>query len=317
MHHIEPIKITDSKVFENLICDYLSEKLRVKIITFGRSGQKQYGVDGLHYKPDENKDYNVVQCKNYNNTKLTYNDILDHLDEVIKSNIKVDNYYFVTASDKDVLLQENFQKNYLELVKKYGFNIELMYYSDIFHDIFISHQTIAKKYFSFIFEGCNNNYNEALLKKERDLNNLFNIARYTDSSFINILSYIDNLRTHLSTQYASFAEAISSIKDLCHDGNVFYDERLNFFFSVFKEYDDMIDNILLANYSFEPSQNGSYSIYYRYIGKEEQYNEVKEHLYWSVHNYHHTFKSFLNYIKLNYLAFDINAYYYCNPLNTN
>ncbi|HBR1132830.1 restriction endonuclease [Klebsiella quasipneumoniae] len=311
MHHLEPIKFSDDKVFEYFICDYLSAKLGVDFTTFGRNGQKQDGIDGLHYKPDDDQSYNVVQCKNYNDTNLKYDEIVEHLESAHKSNLKINHFYFVTASNKDVKLQRKLQENHVTLTEKYGFSIDLLYYSDIFREVITSYHTIAKKYFAF-YVGNIASDGDAVIKKKRDLYHLYNIAYNTDTSFINMPYYIELFRSSFNYPYSSFSEAIKTILELVTDGSVFYDAKLNEYISMFIDYDCMIDNLLITNYSNEFSLRSN-RYYYEYIGVERERHEIEAHLSRRVENYSYTFKRFLAYLKENYLEFDITKCYYIDP----
>ncbi|WP_439412369.1 hypothetical protein [Enterobacter ludwigii] len=312
MHHLEPINFSDSKAFENFICDYLSAKLGVEFITFGRNGQTQNGIDGIHYKPDVNSHYNVVQCKNYNDTKLTYNDIIEHLNKASNSDLKIDKFYFVTAGKKDVSLQGDFQKNYEFLISTYAFSIELLYYSDIYQEVINSYHLVAEKY-SLPHKKHDMYNNNVTIKKERDLYHLLNIAYNTESSFLNIPYFIEKTRTTFNPQYSSFSTAITTLWEMYPDGVVFYDGKLNNFLTMFIDYDNMIDELLLPNYSLEPIHYADRCFYYEYIGKEEDHQEVKMHLFRRFENYSYTFKQFLAYLRDNYLELDITKLYYQDP----
>lgn len=312
MHHLEQINFSDPKVFESFICDYLSAKLGVEFTTFGRNGQTQNGIDGIHYKPDVNSHYNVVQCKNYNDTKLTYNDIIDHLKRATTSGLKIDKFYFVTAGKKDVLLQSDFQKNYENLISTYAFSIELLYYSDIYREVIFSYHWIAEKY-SLPQKRTDTYNNHITIKKERDLYHLLNIAYNTESSFLNIPYFIEKLGTTFNPQYSSFSTAITTLWEMYPDGVVFYDDKLNNYLTMFIDYDNMIDNVLLPNHSLEPTLYADRCFYYVYIGKEEDRQDVKTHLLRRVENYSFTFRQFLAYLRDNYLEFDITKSYYQDP----
>lgn len=311
MHHLEPIKFSDDKVFEYFICDYLSAKLGVNFTTFGRNGQKQNGIDGLHYKPDDDQHYNVVQCKNYNEKILKYDEIVEHLESAHKSNLKINHFYFVTASNKDVNLQRKLQENHFALTEKYGFSIDLLYYSDIFREVITSYHAIAKKYLSFYGEDIASD-GDAVKKKERDLYHLYNIAYNTETSFINMPYYIELFKSTFNSQYSSFSTAITNLWKLVPDGSVFYDNELNKYLSMFIDYDYMIDNVIIPNYCTEFSLSSN-RYYYEYIGSERERHEIQSRLSRRVENYSYTFKRFLAYLKENYLEFDITECYYIDP----
>lgn len=306
MHHLEPIRFSDDKTFERFICDYLSIKLGVNFTTFGRNGQKQDGIDGLHYNPDNDHHYNVVQCKNYNTINLKYDEIVEHLETVHKSSLKVDKFYFVTASNKDVGLQKKFQENYDYLANKYEFSIELLYYSDIFREVIGSYHDLAKKY-SLPYEGFLQYKDDVAKKKERDLYHLFNIAYNTETSFYNLPYYIELFASKCNSQYSSFSTAITILWERTPDGSVFYDNKLNEYLSMFIDYDRMVYDILIPNFS--PTDSGQHE----YIMDEQARCEIQRRLRMRIENYSYTFYKFIAYLKDNYLEFDTTKCYYDAP----
>jgi len=114
-------KTRDDYEFENMVVDVLSRIYFTNFQTFGRRGQKQYGIDTL---ANDSLDI-VAQCKNFNLTTNIIDEILDNF--ILDRNIK--NLIIATNMDCDTHIQ--LYINQINTSEKYNFNISVMFWDNI------------------------------------------------------------------------------------------------------------------------------------------------------------------------------------------
>jgi len=78
-------KTNDAVEFEDMVCDVCTIKFGLVFQKYGRSGQKQYGID-IHSVGQ--KELICIQCKNYAITQKDIDNIIDEAIVVLKSNKK-------------------------------------------------------------------------------------------------------------------------------------------------------------------------------------------------------------------------------------
>ncbi|MBU5334299.1 restriction endonuclease [Anaerocolumna aminovalerica] len=149
--------------FEDICVDCLCERYNLNAKRYGRSGQRQHGID-IYASLDTVADtYIVAQCKNYfrlSSSRVLNNAILRDLEAASKQkNIKISKFYVMTALDRDV----NIQNYIIKIASKYKFDIEVLFWEDIQKIVFTS-EKILNKYYSFL--GL----------QQRDMLTLFNLS---------------------------------------------------------------------------------------------------------------------------------------------
>lgn len=129
-------KTRDNYEFENMVADVLSRMYFTNFQTFGRRGQKQYGVDAL---TNDSLDV-VAQCKNFDLTTNIIDKILD--DFILDKNIK--NLIIATNMDCDTHMQ--LYINQINTSKRYNFNISIIFWDNI-KAILYQHPDLFQKYY--------------------------------------------------------------------------------------------------------------------------------------------------------------------------
>ncbi|AMG99252.1 hypothetical protein AL485_08745 [Serratia liquefaciens] len=296
----EEINFSNAKEFESYVCDFFSIKYQTKFDTYGTSGQNQYGIDGLHYSPNPDGKKHVIQCKNWNSKELKLSDIKSDIEKTKNLNIKFDVFHFVTSSKKNTKLQDDIANNIQELTNNFQFSFEIHYYSDFFNES-LNYDSICNKYFPVFIK-------KQETEKSRDTEYLLMLARYIESSFVDIPYYISKARTMETPGYSSLS-CLTTFHDTV-SGGVFYDAKLNEYIEIFLEYIERIDNFRIPHFEFRPNMNTSRLFHLVYIGNPVDYDYISEKIERLIDNFVETFKRFLSYIKSKYFNFDIFKNYY-------
>lgn len=297
------IPFSDPKEFESYVCDYFSIKYSTIFNTYGSAGQDQYGIDGLHYSPSNNGKVHVIQCKNWNTKELKLSDIIEDIKKTEKLKVKFDVFHFVTSSKKNTKLQDDIANNFTKLTNNYSFDFQIHYYSDFFNDS-LKHKSIVNKYFSMFL-------NEEESPQQRDTKSLFMLARFIESSFVDIPYYISRARLKETPAYTSL-ECLSTFQQTM-PGGIFYDTKLNEYVESFVDYIEKIDYYRVPNFEFIYDKKIPRLFHLKYIGRAESYNTIVTIIDNLIDDFSVEFKVFLSYIKKNYYDFDVFKNYYIPP----
>lgn len=129
--YIEIPKIKDPIIFEHICKDIIESKGEFEQVQFnGRSGQPQDGVD-IFARKNDTKEWIGIQCKVRSNNDLSEKDILDEIKKAKDFNPDLTCYYVYTTSSRDVIIQEFIRTKYDEILKDYGFKIQILFWEDI------------------------------------------------------------------------------------------------------------------------------------------------------------------------------------------
>lgn len=138
-------KSSSSKEFENMCRDVLKMKYGMDFDFYGRTGQKQYGID--LYAKSKNDSYIVVQCKNY--YKSTFEKFCSQISEDIKSSNSlgfiIEKFIVMTALDRDVKIQ-----NFISGYNKAPFPVMVLFWNDIEYEL-CNNEKLLKKYYQNIY----------------------------------------------------------------------------------------------------------------------------------------------------------------------
>lgn len=144
-------KFKDDSDFESFIKDLFSAHWKVdNVQIYGRSGQRQNGVDVYSIGNDTNNNVTrAIQCKVRKN-KFTKTEIEDEISFARKFKHKIDKYIFATTLDRDTKVQDIIDKASLEEIKNGGFEITISFWEDLV-SLLQENQKIAEKYYSDFF----------------------------------------------------------------------------------------------------------------------------------------------------------------------
>lgn len=143
-------KLTDDKSFENLCCDIMKTKSPLGFVVYGRSGQKQYGID--IFPTASGGPY--IQCKNYQDKDKKTKDkfieeITDDYNTAISFFDDCKQFWVFTTLSRDAYIINKI--SYLSNDSK---PIVLIFWDDITSEI-IHHPDLLKIYFPFYFNQDN------------------------------------------------------------------------------------------------------------------------------------------------------------------
>ncbi len=205
-------KKTDPKIFEQMVRDCANKKYNKEFSLYGRTGQKQHGIDiYCVYKFEE-----VIQCKNYTtNDKKALQDAINKDFQSAyeyfynEKNCCFKSFIIATSADKDkigddVIIEHNLNND---------IKIEIWFWEDIEEIILENPDLLWKYYQAFIFnekelrkvhtdnEAYAKSFSETLfLHKEQpdskvNLCNLFVMPKY------------DNSKTDLEEKLSAFVKS--------------------------------------------------------------------------------------------------------------
>lgn len=232
-------KTTDEHEFEDMVADALSQKYNATFQTFGRRGQKQYGVDVLS---NTNADI-VAQCKNY---ALTATDIDRIIDEfALEQGIK--NFIIATSMDRDTHLQIYVQN--INAQRNYSFIVTMMFWDEIAPYIAQTPVLYTKYYGGFVYNVTDIN----------DIKRLFNegIQKHHILDFLMRDIFVDGVPIDLPTEAEAFT---CEMKALLQENLLLQKEPIYKFVLDFCDALDSLNGYLGLN--LIPAQN---SQFYRYI----------------------------------------------------
>lgn len=301
------IKLPTFQLFEDFSLSFLSEKYNLDFTRFGRSGQCQNGIDGLtYYKPDHDK-IDVVQCKNYNKTKLRYKIISKDVDEILKSNLSINTIYYITSDERSSKIQKEIVNLVRKLKSENNINFIFMHYDDMFSSLDL-YPKLVKMYFpQFSFSKFST--------RDKDIKLLNSIYTAINCPPLQFKKHIENSLTFHSEVMRNFTEALYSKlpeypyvddgkSEITTELKIFYDWRLNRFFDYFNSIVMQIDTLTSLNFSYSLKNN----LFYIYPNPEMDFFERKmaySKLRSHVDNLTETYSIFLSYIRNNYIEIDI------------
>lgn len=139
--------LTDDKEFEMMTRDfccgiYGSSEL------YGRNGQKQNGVDIIHY---DNEQIVGIQCKNFDKTVITTKSIDDMITLAESFQPALTAFVIATTAIKDAKIQNHVYVVSEGRIKNGKFSIRLVYWDEI-SDYIKSHNDLFQKYYGGIFK---------------------------------------------------------------------------------------------------------------------------------------------------------------------
>ncbi len=134
-------KTRDASEFEDMICDVCTKKYKREFQRYGRSGQKQNGIDII----SDEKEMICVQCKNF---KLSIKIVEKIINDAENFTFSFKEFIIATSSPRDNKLQD-----YVEEINnnKYRFIIKIMFWDEI-TTIVVSHKKLYKKYYLILLE---------------------------------------------------------------------------------------------------------------------------------------------------------------------
>ncbi len=139
-------KPQDDVEFQEMIRDIFSTHWRDDgAIVYGRSGQKQFGVD-VFGNPNKSKLNYGIQCKVRKGEKLTKKEIENEINEAKKFKPQLDTYIIITTSDRDSKLQ-SIVKKLNDGQKKDFFEVQIMFWEDV-SLLLAEHPHLIRKYYS-------------------------------------------------------------------------------------------------------------------------------------------------------------------------
>ena len=143
-------KPTDDKSFENLCCDIMKTKSPIGFTVYGRSGQKQNGIDIL----PTTSEGPFIQCKNFQDKdKKTKDKFIEEITDDYNSAISHFNdcnqFWVFTTLNRDLYIL-----NKIKYLSNDNKPIVLFFWDDITSEI-IYHPDLLKIYFPFYFTQDN------------------------------------------------------------------------------------------------------------------------------------------------------------------
>lgn len=134
--------------FEDIVCDVFSRKLNNRNFQrYGRSGQKQFGVDIVGVVDDL---LVGIQCKHFPNGKITRADVDDELSKAEKFHPQLSQMYFVTSAERDVDITSYVYELSAQRVKNKKFPIVIKFWDDLY-DWLSEYPDILYKHFTKYF----------------------------------------------------------------------------------------------------------------------------------------------------------------------
>lgn len=134
IRHIEIPKIENDIQFELLTRDLFNiDSNYANVNLHGRSGQKQDGVDVYARKiSNPNSNWTGVQCKvRSTNRSFTKKELQDEVDNALKFNPSLSEYYLFTTLSRDATTQNFVREINDSLSQENGFTFEVLFWEDI------------------------------------------------------------------------------------------------------------------------------------------------------------------------------------------
>lgn len=160
----------DANEFEDMVCDVCRKKYKKEFQRYGRTGQKQDGIDIISVGI---KKIICVQCKNY---KISKKDIVDMIRDVKGCKLSISKFIIATNTLRDTELQNFIIEINNSYIGDFDFKIYIMFWEEITSNI-ILHKKLLKKYFPMI-------------NREKPIDNL--ISKFNESIERNKIFYFLN-----------------------------------------------------------------------------------------------------------------------------
>lgn len=133
----------DASEFEDIVCDVCKKKYKKEFQKYGRSGQKQNGIDIISIGI---KKIICIQCKN---CKISKKDIVKMINDVKECGLRISKFIIATNMFRDVKLQKFITEINNCNTENINFGICIIFWEDI-SNIIVSHKKLFRKYFSVI-----------------------------------------------------------------------------------------------------------------------------------------------------------------------
>lgn len=310
-HHIKPIYFKDSETFEDFICDYYNLISTYPFYRYGRKGQNQSGLDLYQQQPDSNGRIQVIQCKNYTQTKLTFKTILSDVRAIKEFKLNISHIFYVTANVRDSSLQSELLEHHNDITDNNSFLFSLVYYEDIFRQL-PQHPQLINQYFPKWEQHKEDLVEDLRYKKEADTRLLKRMSKDIDTSLNNVSHYIDCLTTRYTSQFSSFITMVNYIieqhpqikfmqydpEDYCFS---FHDKNLNRYFQSFYEYYERISSLHNNYFDFRSTEYNSnfHLIVYCHEDLHIRY-EITNKCKRLIDNFNEHYRRFLGYLHTYY-----------------
>jgi hypothetical protein len=135
-------------IFEAIVCDVFARELNSRNFQrYGRSGQKQFGVDIVGISDGK---IIGVQCKHFPNGKITIGDVEEEIEKAEGFSPKLEEFYFVTSADRDTEITSYVYRLSQQREKEYRFPVVIKFWDDIY-DWLINYPDILYKHFTKYF----------------------------------------------------------------------------------------------------------------------------------------------------------------------
>lgn len=199
---------TDDKEFERLLTDYAAAKFGISATLWGRKGQKQKGIDIAAALPDGN--LICVQCKDYQNTKITTQFLDDCITEAENGGLPISHFVIAVACERDVKLQEHIVSVNLQRLLQAKFLVELVFWDDIQHFVKLN-ADMLRVYYPELYKAGMKDYPE-LIRSEEDLRLSFLnvLVKYGIMNFLEINPFF-GVYTWQIDAYENFAVSMNII----------------------------------------------------------------------------------------------------------
>lgn len=134
--------------FEDIVCDIFARELNNRNFQrYGRSGQKQFGVDVVGISDGK---IIGIQCKHFPNGKITESDLDNEVEKAESFFPKIENFYFVTSADRDTEITSYVYKLSQQREKEHKFPVVIKFWDDIY-DWLVNYPDILYKHFTKYF----------------------------------------------------------------------------------------------------------------------------------------------------------------------
>ncbi|MBD5534581.1 MAG: hypothetical protein HDQ99_02755 [Lachnospiraceae bacterium] len=238
----------DANEFEDMVCDVCRKKYKKEFQRYGRTGQKQDGIDIISVGV---KKIICVQCKNY---KISKKDIKDIIREVKGCKLPISKFIIATSTSRDTELQNFITEINNSCTGDLNFKIYIMFWEEIANNI-ILHKKMMKKYFSVInrekpVDNLVSKFNESIKRNEifyfLNENPIIGIPKNDFSSvelFVNEIKYLleedgalkDNSRfiairefaTVINNYYNFLCTKLYLVDDMYKSQNYLWDGEIN------------------------------------------------------------------------------------------
>lgn len=175
-------KPKDWNEFEDIVWEIYTRKWQDSHAKrYGRSGQQQHGID-IYGKRKDSNCYIAIQCKRYNNGKLTTKDVKEEVEKTQSFTSKIEEYIIATTESRNTKLQDYIRAHNDKHKSENKFIIDIIFWEDICTELTNhSNYDLLKKYYSDWGNVYKNNLSLAEVKKNylNKLRHIFNHVNFT------------------------------------------------------------------------------------------------------------------------------------------